>query len=127
RAFLLAPGCVLLLLVAQHLRRQGPLIPHRRRGVADRAGPVAGISDDRVLVRPGVVGHPGVLGGGVAGGAAGGRMHVPVRTCNEKGPAPPATEPKCLLEPVDLRPSTLGLLLCFYSVAQRPTDPPTRR
>src|SRR5699024_5749738 len=58
---------------------------------------------------------------------AGGRMHVPVRTCNEKGPVPPATEPKCLLEPVDLRPSTLGLLLSFFSLAQRPTDPPTRR
>src|SRR5699024_7891565 len=71
----------------------------------------------------GVVGHPGVLGRGPAGGAAGGRVHVPVRVRDEEGPVPAATDAERLLEPVELLPGTLGLLLGCFGLAQRTTDP----
>src|SRR5699024_8673835 len=58
-----------------------------------------------------------------AGGATGGRVHVPVRACDEEGPVPAATDAERLLEPVDLLPGTLGLLLGCFGLAQRTTDP----
>src|SRR5699024_9525555 len=81
------------------------------------------IGDDDILVRSGVVGHPGVLGRGPPRGAAGGRVHVPVRVRDEEGPDPAATDAERLLEPVDLLPGTLGLLLGCFGLPQRYTDP----
>src|SRR5699024_10631280 len=85
-----------------HLRRQGSLIPHRGRGVADRARPVAGITDDGVLVGTCVVGHPGVLGGGAAGRTVRARVHVRAGTSDQEGTVPAATAPERLVQPVHL-------------------------
>src|SRR5699024_6580230 len=126
-ALLLAPCGLLLLLVREHLRRQGPLVPHRCRGVADRARPVAGIGNDGILIRAGVVSHPGVLRRVPASGAAGGRMHVPVCACDEEGTVPAATETERLPEPVDLPSGTLHLLLVQLGLAQRSTESPPCR
>src|SRR5699024_1181899 len=85
-----------------HLRRHGSLIPHRGRGVADRARPVAGITDDGVLVGTCVVGHPGVLGGGAAGRTVRARVHVRAGTSDQEGTVPAATAPERLVQPVHL-------------------------
>src|SRR5699024_244369 len=117
-ALLLASGGVVLLFVGEHLCGQAPLIPDRGGGVADRAGPVAGIRDDVLLVGTGVVGHPGVLGRGPAGRARRARMHVTARIRDEEGPVPAAPDPERLLEPVNLFPGTLRLLTGRLSVTQ---------
>src|SRR5699024_8599715 len=117
-ALLLASGGVVLLFVGEHLCGQAPLIPDRGGGVADRAGPVAGIRDDVLLVGPGVVGHPGVLRRGPAGRARRARMHVTARIRDEEGPVPAAPDPERLLEPVNLFPGTLRLLTGRLSVTQ---------
>src|SRR5699024_1906664 len=88
-------------------RRQGPLIPPRGRGIADRARPVAGITHDGVLVGTGVGSHPDVLGGGSARRTIRAGVDMAIGTGDQEGPVPAATDPERLVQTVHLLPGTL--------------------
>src|SRR5699024_5647794 len=101
-----------------HLRRQGSLIPHRGRGVANRARPVAGITDDGILVGTCLVGRLGVLACGSAGRTVLARVHVSAGTNNQEGRVPAATDTERVVQHVHLLPCTVHPLAGRVGVAQ---------